>query len=307
MTRRINLLLLALLLILGGPVWYLLLDTSPWRVPPKDLRLAEARRLAEAMPGPRPERISLDIVAWKRVPGNLFAAGSGFKRRLIAVMAFRLDVPGRPPIMIDSGMTRAYADELGMEAFDEPAQARVNKSLREAGTILFTHEHADHLGGLAALAGAEGGAPLLSRVMLNPAQAAATTRPSSFLPWPQGTAIAPRIGAAGPQAVAPGVVVIPTPGHTPGSQMIYVRLASGKEYLFAGDTAVLVMNWQQERPPSRLLSDRLVPQDRAAMVGWLRALKAEHRGTPALAIVPGHDSDWILDPGNGMGFQRIGD
>ena len=38
-------------------------------------------------------------------------------------------------------------------------------------------------------------------------------------------------------AFASGIALIKAPGHTPGSQMIYVKLASGAEYLFVGDAA----------------------------------------------------------------------
>src|SRR3989442_414512 len=35
--------------------------------------------------------------------------------------------------------------------------------------------------------------------------------------------------------LAPGIAVIKAPGHTPGSQMVFVALESGKEYLLIGD------------------------------------------------------------------------
>lgn len=37
--------------------------------------------------------------------------------------------------------------------------------------------------------------------------------------------------------IAPGVVLIKAPGHTAGSQMVYVRLASEAEIIIAGDVA----------------------------------------------------------------------
>lgn len=37
-------------------------------------------------------------------------------------------------------------------------------------------------------------------------------------------------------ALAPGVVLVPLPGHTPGSQGVLVRTSSGSRYLLAGDT-----------------------------------------------------------------------
>jgi glyoxylase-like metal-dependent hydrolase (beta-lactamase superfamily II) len=37
--------------------------------------------------------------------------------------------------------------------------------------------------------------------------------------------------------IAPGVVLVKTPGHTPGSHVVYVRLKCGQEILLAGDGA----------------------------------------------------------------------
>ena len=35
--------------------------------------------------------------------------------------------------------------------------------------------------------------------------------------------------------LAPGIVLVKAAGHTPGSQMVYVTLESGREYLLIGD------------------------------------------------------------------------
>src|SRR5579864_2053128 len=37
--------------------------------------------------------------------------------------------------------------------------------------------------------------------------------------------------------LAPGMALIKAPGHTPGSQMVYIQLKSGSEYLLAGNVA----------------------------------------------------------------------
>ena len=39
-----------------------------------------------------------------------------------------------------------------------------------------------------------------------------------------------------PTRVAPGVVLIPAAGHTPGSLYVFVALANGQEVLLVGDT-----------------------------------------------------------------------
>jgi glyoxylase-like metal-dependent hydrolase (beta-lactamase superfamily II) len=55
-------------------------------------------------------------------------------------------------------------------------------------------------------------------------------------------------------ALAPGVVVIPMPGHTPGTQVVYVRRSDGAEYLFLGDIVWNARNLRERRGKSRLIS-----------------------------------------------------
>lgn len=306
MTRRINFILLALLVLVGGPVWYLLIDSSPWNVPAARLDIARARSLVAAQPGQRPVGVTFEMVAFRSVPGNFLAAGSGFRPQQVGVLAFRLEVPGKPPIMIETGTTRSHAEELGMENFDAAAQRRVDASLRKASVILVTHEHADHLGGLADATNAPDGGAVIAKARLNRYQVPGG-QPTQVLPWASGLKVPANLTLDGPQLVAPGVVVLPTPGHTPGSQMIYVQLANGTELLFAGDTAPRETSWQERRPPSRLFTDYAQPQDRKALIGWLTALQQLHKASPKLLIIPGHDVAWLIDPNNKVPLIRMRD
>lgn len=85
------------------------------------------------------------------------------------------------------------------------------------------------------------------------------------------------------------VVIVPSAGHTPGSIIIFVNLASGERYAFIGDLA-----WQlegvtqlEERPwIQRLLAD----SDEKAVQENLKKVYALHKKFPELKIVPAHDS-----------------
>jgi glyoxylase-like metal-dependent hydrolase (beta-lactamase superfamily II) len=86
------------------------------------------------------------------------------------------------------------------------------------------------------------------------------------------------------------VVLIRAPGHTPGSQMIYVRRADGREYLFMGDVASLLGNVENQKIRSRLVTDFMTHEDRDAVMGQVMALHALHGAQPGIVLVPGHDA-----------------
>lgn len=304
MTRRLNRILLALLLVIGLPVYWLFFDTSPWEVQPQPLSIAQLRQLAGTIPGQKPVKIEMEMSAWARVPGDVLAAGYGLKRRLVGVMAFFLEVPGKGPVVIDTGTTEALAKAIRYDKFDAPGQQRIDARLAKASLILLTHEHGDHIGGIAALATRPNGLEILSHARLNAWQVPAADS-TGLLPWTGKVRISPSLSGSVPVAVAPGVVVIPAPSHTPGSQMVFVQLASGAEYLFTGDIATFATSWQDLRPRSRLVTDFIAKEDRRATMAWLKAIAALKAADPRLVVVPGHDYDWLVDRRTQSGIKRI--
>lgn len=300
MTRRLNRLLLVLALLLGAPYYWFFLDNSAGAVPRHRIDPGELRRLAASLPGPAPSRVEMECAGFRRVPGTLMVAGAGIKRKLICYMAFRLPVPGGRPVMIESGITARDAAAIGAEAFHAPVQRRIEEALDEAGLILVTHEHADHLGALAA----HGGRALAQAAMLNPNQLPPAPL-AARLRWDRTAIPAARLPGERIMAVAPGVVVIPAPGsHTPGSQMIYVRLGDGREYLFAGDISSFAQNWKEQRGRSRFVETWLAPENRAEVFGWLAAIGELKRADPGLVVVPGHDFEWLRDTANAAGIEN---
>lgn len=83
------------------------------------------------------------------------------------------------------------------------------------------------------------------------------------------------------------VVLVPAPGHTPGSIIAFVNLPDGKRYALVGDLA-----WQREGidlPSEKPWIARAVDHDRAgtrAMLVRIHQLKA---AVPNLVVVPAHD------------------
>ncbi len=290
-TRRFNRWLGMLLLVGGLAFWWLLLENAPEGAQPLPLHIATLRQLAGQRPGPAPDAVAFEMVATARRVGDLVVAGGGLKKRSLAVGAFELTVPGAKPVMINSGPGAVAAATLGYKPRPD-ALARVESALGDSGMILLTEGRPLTASGLLALAARPGKASLLTKACLGPEQladlSAMPRRLAPLLPLPPAC-----LSGAQPQAVAPGIVVIPASGHARGSQMIYVRLTNGREYLFAGETAPLEASWNQLRARGRLLGDLRDREDRGAVFSWLLTIRQLVAEAPGLVVVPGSDRAWL--------------
>jgi glyoxylase-like metal-dependent hydrolase (beta-lactamase superfamily II) len=70
------------------------------------------------------------------------------------------------------------------------------------------------------------------------------------------------------EEVLPGIVAIPTPGHSPGHQSLVVPTAAGP-FVLAGDLSPLQQNWERRIPNGMLhnLEEHFASFDRLAAVG----------------------------------------
>ena len=90
---------------------------------------------------------------------------------------------------------------------------------------------------------------------------------------------------------APGMALIKAPGHTPGSQMIYLVLDSGKEYVLAGDVA-----WHMDGV--RRITGKDAPwitEDEASIGAELTWLNLLTRTEKNVAVVLSHDEEQRLE------------
>lgn len=290
-----NRIILLFVLLVAIPYYWLLVDARTDSVPAKPIDIVALRRAAQDVPGPKPVAIEYAAVAARRAPGAALVAGGGLKRDLIGIVSYRLVTPNGD-ILIDTGLSQAQANDMGIKLWKGPAQARVNSWMDSARLILFTHEHPDHVGGFLA---SPHFAQIASKAVILPEMIAGIREIA-----PSRVANLPKPLLYGEfAAVAPGVVLMRTPGHTPGSQMVFVQLQNGREYLFTGDTASMARNVGWVRPRSHLVSDWLAPEDRGATIGWIKGLSDLAKRNPRLTLVYSHDLAWLQSGRRGPGFH----
>lgn len=295
MSRFSKTLIILLLLLCAGHYW-LLVNAGPDAAHAKSFDLGELRKQANALPGKKPTALEYTTIATRELPGAVLAAGTGLRMVQSGVIVWRATTP-RGDIVIDSGLSQTDAQKLEFSHYDSAAASLASTWMKQARLILFTHEHIDHVGGFLdepafnAIAGKAVLSPELARGMT-----AHWRSNGGQLPPPR------RMAAI--EAVAPGVVLVQTPGHTPASQMIFIRLENGREYLFTGDTGSLASNILQTVPRSRLLTDWLVQEDRAATLGWLKGLRALREQNPQLVIIPSHDPEFLGNSAAQGGFTK---
>jgi glyoxylase-like metal-dependent hydrolase (beta-lactamase superfamily II) len=198
-------------------------------------------------------------------------------------------------IMVDAGMTRAMAMAGNAPGFSDERYQQVLAALRGARLIVVTHEHPDHVGTLVQSPIAADVAPrtLLTRQQIE----TMVTKPTVAFVSLDSTAARRYLVVDYDRLlpIAPGVVLIRSPGHTPGSQMVYVRLASGRELVLSGDIAWRKAGIDEQRQKPDSVS-RQLSEDRIAIAQEMAWLK--HTVEPAgIAVVVSHDGEEIAELG----------
>jgi glyoxylase-like metal-dependent hydrolase (beta-lactamase superfamily II) len=196
--------------------------------------------------------------------------------------------------MVDSGMDLDVHKFFGRgveEPYDSAAARQVEAAVKDARLIIMTHEHGDHVAGVIHTPAA---AELAPKTILT------RTQVQSLMTAPQ----MPEIKLTDDLArrfivvdydrylpVAPGIAAVKAPGHTPGSQMIFIALQSGREYLLIGDVA-----WHMDGV--RTITGKDAPwitEDTATVTEELRWLNGLSRSDPNLVIVASHDDEQRID------------
>ncbi|MEZ5997265.1 MAG: MBL fold metallo-hydrolase [Hyphomonas sp.] len=277
--------LVALLVFLAAVYWFFYDNRMP-HDGAFPLDLAALREAAGTIPGEKAERIEVETVSHTEVPRIAMIAGTGWDKIDMVRNSYRVVFPDKA-LIIDTGDSHAAAMAFGASAYDDAAWTRILAAIATADIIVLTHGHNDHAAGLAASAGVDG---VAGKARLSAAQIATMTHSgldtAAFTPAPD---------YEGLLAIAPGIVLIAAPGHTPGSQMVYVQLAGGQEYIFMGDTASMADNVRLGRIRSHYVTDRIGKDDRHAVFLQTAALQRLAGEAPDLVLVPGHDAEATAD------------
>lgn len=284
-TRRWPFVVAALLALAVPAYWWFFLESGT----PEgtfSIDLAEVRRLADVMPGDKATSVHFEPVGRFEFPKTAVVAGDGWAMADMTVYSYQLVFPSQR-VIVDAAMDEATGQKGGAVWFDGAAFARVLAGMSEASVIVVTHEHFDHLAGLAMHPDVKA---LMKKAVLTEAQLAEPKRMDPLVFPPEALEGYRPLSTRALHAIAPGVVLVKAPGHTPGSQLVYVQRADGAEYLFLGDVAWHLRNVELVRERARLVTQFFLNEDRANVLRELAELNRLSKAEPKLNLIPGHDT-----------------
>ena len=258
--------------------------SSSWSV-----RLDQIRQVAGMIPGRRALRINVLKFAESRRSKKFSVQGAPDEPSVQARTVFQV-VFADGTVMIDSGMDEQVHRFFGrgvVEPYYPDAAKQVERALRGARSIIITHEHGDHVAGVIRTPFV---AELAPKTLLTRAQVQVLETDPQMPEIKITPEMASRYNVIDYEKylpLGPGLALIKAPGHTPGSQMVYVALESGREYLFIGDTA-----WHMDSV--RLIKGKAAPwiqEDEAALLAQLTWLNELSRTEKNLFIIASHDDE----------------
>jgi len=278
-------------LLLGGFWWLFLADSTAPAEAPGLLVLEDWRAMVPDDPARLPTEIRVLEIGRDKAPGFAARAGGFGTDWNTTYNSVQIVWPDRTMIIdgaIDAETAAAMKQSEADWAFDASAYETLLSAMLSAESVLITHEHLDHV---MAVARHPDPAALAPKLLLNAPQIATLPIFAKGTLDPAIAGLAPRLDGS-VQQVAPGVIVIPVPGHTPGSQLVYIQLQNGNETLLIGDVAWTLdaVKTLTTRPVLTQYAVFDPDEDRTSVKAQLRALYDLMQANPELAVLPAHDS-----------------
>ncbi|MBX3224758.1 MAG: MBL fold metallo-hydrolase [Labilithrix sp.] len=259
--------------------------------------------MPDASPPPTLALYQLPTGVVHRRASSAYRGGSFFETRDSAATAALVRHPNGD-VLIDTGFGRSIDAQfaqlpLAFRAITTYERARpAVDQLREAGVelrglrVLLTHAHWDHTSGLVDLP--ESGVLVTAeerRFIEEGGVRTVIARSTPSVRYEEyGFEGGPYLGYPKSHDVFGdgSLVVVPAPGHTPGSVIVFVSLPRGQRYAFIGDLA-----WQREgvfeREERPWVWRLAVDSDEEGVRAGLVHISAIASSFPALTIVPAHD------------------
>lgn len=252
-----------------------------------ELDMSKLRAAATASGEPLPAAVQEFVIAEGEFPKFVVISGTSlFEKQNMVFRSHIISYADGRTVMIDPIQDAATHLKLFGPGFHESSWNKQQKAMHRATLVLATHEHVDHVGGIAA---SDGFASLAPQVALTEEQLNSFAIADSGFDDERLAQLTP-LRYDDYYSPMPGIALKKAPGHSPGSQIIYVQLANGREYLFVGDIA---WNWQnilQHSGRARLVSSFFLREDQGAVASQLATLEQlSHQAD--LNIIISHDQN----------------
>lgn len=239
-----------------------------------------------------------------RSAGFAYRGGSFRDKRDFSMAAALVKHP-RGDVLVDTGLGRDIDTQIllmpfwfrwmtsytrGRSAAEQLDAAGYDRNSLHA--VLLTHAHWDHASGLAEFGDVPVWVTADERRFIDDGGWIAAIAKSSNARWEEyAFEGGPWLGFPKSHDVYGdgAIVVVPAPGHTPGSVIVFVTTSDGKRYALVGDLV-----WQREgisdREERPWLIRSLADTDAGAVRENLLRMTALGRRFPELVIAPAHDA-----------------